>query len=317
MKFRTIVNIDNFPFGITYSSKMFFIGSCFTDNIGSKFKNYFFDAMINPFGVLYNPVSVGKSLKYLIENKEFTEKDLIFYRGLWHSFAHHSSFSGNNKEQMLENINNSLKIASVFLKDTDILFITFGTAWVYEYKKSREVVSNCHKLPASEFNRKLLIIRDIVDFYKKLLIELNAFGKQKKVIFTVSPVRHLKDGATGNQISKSTLILAINELVGNFKNVFYFPSYEIVMDELRDYRFYASDMVHISDVAVDYIWERLSDTFFDEKTMSDLTLAKKISAALQHRVMNTDSAEYQGFIDKTKRLIAEFQKRNPMVRINF
>jgi hypothetical protein len=310
MRFRTEVEIPDFGLKINYKSKIFFVGSCFSDNIGGKFKSLFFRTLVNPFGVLYNPFSVAKSLEFLINKKKFDDNDLIFYSGLWHSFSHHGSFSHINKDIVLKNINENIDIGSDFLQAGEFLFITFGTAWVYRYKKTNEIVSNCHKIPAKEFERNLLKISEIIDVFDSLLNVLSVFNKNLKIIFTVSPVRHLKDGAHGNQISKSTLLLAIDELQKKFKNVYYFPSYEILIDELRDYRFYNADMTHISSVAIDYVWEKIVRAFFDKKTEEELNIAKKIYSAMQHKILQSNKFAVEKFLENTQHLIEKLKQLN-------
>ncbi|GAI96735.1 unnamed protein product, partial [marine sediment metagenome] len=229
-----------------------FIGSCFTESIGGKLNDYKFPVDINPFGIIYNPSSVGKSLELLIGEKEFTIDDLFFYNGKWLSFFHHSSFSDKDPELCLSRINAKITESREFLKKAGFLFITFGTAWVFEWKESGETVSNCHKISALKFNHKLLAVEDILENYKTLIHKLLRFNPQLKIIFTVSPIRHWKDGAEGNQVSKAILLLSAHQLLKKFQSVSYFPAYEIIMDDLRDYRFYSDDMIHLNSVAIDY-----------------------------------------------------------------
>ncbi len=313
MKFFTEVKIPEFSDKIDFSHKLMFMGSCFTDNIGGKFTNYFFRTKINPFGVIYNPFSVFNSINILLDNVVFKEKDLFEYNEKWHSFAHHGSFSGKDKKFVLENINLEIKKSHSFLLETDFLFITLGTAWVYELKESGEVVSNCHKVPANQFDRRLLKFDEIVKKYKILIEKLRRLNPKIKLIFTVSPIRHLKDGAVGNQVSKSTLILAINELVNLYDFVSYFSSYEIVNDELRDYRFYASDLTHLTDFTVDYIWEKIETSLLSENILDDLKLAKKLSKSLNHRFLDNKSKESKIFKEKIKKQINELKNRNSSI----
>jgi hypothetical protein len=308
--FQTQVEIPRAPFTISYENRIMTLGSCFAENIGKKMQDVYFDMDINPFGVLYNPVSILNSIEILIANKQFTENDLFENRGLWQSFAYSSLFSDTTADGCLTKINDRLKLASAFLMQTDFLFITFGTAWVYEEQKSGSVVSNCHKLPASYFNRRRLTVDEIVADYSTLINRLSELMPHLKIVFSVSPIRHWKDGAHENNVSKSTLLLAIDELQKQFSQMAYFPAYEIQLDELRDYRFYASDMLHPSDVAVDYIWKRFSETYFSEATMSMKRQFEQLVADLSHRPLQPNSEEFKQFLKNTEnrkaKLISDF-----------
>ncbi len=299
-KFRTSVQIPEFRWKASYQKSSLFMGSCFTENVGKKMENLKFPADINPFGILYNPVSVANGLRLLIQPKTFAESDLIEHNGVWHSFLHHGRFSSTDANQTLQNINKRLVNSSEFLKKTDFLFITFGTAWVYRFNKTKKIVSNCHKIPAAFFTRERLTVDEIVALYQDLLAELWQLNPEIKIIFTVSPIRHWKDGAIENQRSKSILLLAIDSLVKKHENYCaYFPSYEIVMDELRDYRFYAADMIHLSEVAIDHIWERFANCLIDEESRKIVVEVRKIVNAMQHRPLNTTTPEFRKFIENT------------------
>lgn len=275
------------------------LGSCFVENIGKMLEQNKFNASLNPFGVIYNPISVGNSIQLLIDNKTFTEEDLNFANDLYFSYAHHGSFSSGSSEECLKKINTRMQSASLDLATADILFITFGTSWVYELIDSGKIVSNCHKQPAKSFNRYRLEVEEIVRFYKDLILSLSLFNPHLKIVFTVSPIRHWKDGAHGNQLSKSTLLLAVDQLVQLFDHVSYFPSYEIVMDELRDYRFYHEDMIHMNSTSVNYIWSRFNDVFMDRTTMDNMKKIRKMISAAGHRPFNPDSESHQKFIQNT------------------
>ena len=307
MKFRTEIEKQNFGFEINYEDSLLFMGSCFTENIGNKFLQWKFNTLVNPFWVLYNPTSIKNSLDIILWDKEFIESDLVFWNEQWHSFSHHGDFSGINKENVLNTINSQITNSKEFIKKSSILFLTFGTAWVYKYNKTWEVVSNCHKFPDSDFTRSLLSVDEIVESYKILIDTLKTINPDLKIIFTVSPIRHIKDTLVGNQISKSTLILAIAKLKELFSHVHYFPSYEICMDDLRDYRFYEKDMIHISEVAKQYIWETVEDTFFSQKTLDILNKIEKLQSALFHRPKNIKSESFKKFINKQLQFINELE----------
>ena len=297
MKFRTEVMVLRAEFRIAYPDKIMMLGSCFVENISEKLLSANFQADVNPFGIVYNPVSVANSLYDLINNRAFTEDDLFLHQGVYHSFAHHSRFSDTNKEAVLEQINTRGKQSSAFLREATVLIITFGTANTYRLLSSDKVVSNCHKLPAKLFREERLSVNQIVEEWNRLIESL----PNLKILFTVSPIRHWKDGAHENQLNKATLLLAINELIKANKNCSYFPSYEIMLDDLRDYRFYAEDMIHPSSQAVDYIWEKFSNTYFDTKTKELIKEWESIQKALNHRPFNPDSEEHKQFLKEVEK----------------
>lgn len=308
-EFRTIIEISKSKKELNYSDKIMFLGSCFAENIGNLFLSRKFNALVNPFGIIYNPQSVANSLIAILDDKEFSEEDLIFNNGKWCSLYHHGKFSDVDKQTCLNKLNISRSKARLFLKETNFLVVTFGTSWVYEYIERSRIVSNCHKLPAKDFNRFRLTVDDIVDTYKDLIVKLRYFNPNIKVIFTVSPIRHLKDTAHGNQLSKSVLLLAIDELIDNLPKIEYFPSYEIVMDELRDYRFYSDDMVHVSDVAVDYIWERFKDSHISSSSQLAMKEIFKFTKSLQHRPLSGDFIAYRDFLNKRLEKIELLEKK--------
>ena len=314
--FRTKVNIPRSEYKFGYQKNAMMLGSCFVENIGAKLKSYKYQVDVNPFGVIYNPVSVSNSLRLLMDERELCEDDLNFQNNLWFSFNHHSKFSNTDLSQCLFDINKGIKESSKNLKEADFLFITFGTSWVYELLSSGTIVSNCHKLPAKDFNRYRLNVDEIVSIYKDLLVELLVFNPKIKVIFTVSPIRHWKDGANGNQLSKATLLLAIDQLIELFDQVLYFPSYEIVMDELRDYRFYSEDMIHLSDVALKYIWQRFSDIYITEGSKQVQKQIEKFILAANHRPFNVKSDSHQTFIRSSLAKIDEFLILNPSINLD-
>ena len=312
--FRTEVLPAGYPWKISYHSDSFFIGSCFTQHIGAKMQELKFRTEVNPFGVVYNPLSVKNSLEILLQKRKLSENDLHFNNHRWFSFYHHSSFSHPEKSLCLSNINSKINSASRFLSEAGFLFITFGTARVFTRIETGEVVSNCHKLPSSAFNRRLLTVDEIVNEYSILLKHLSDKKPDLKVILTLSPIRHWKDGAEGNQISKATLILAVNQLVEMHKNVFYFPSYEIMMDDLRDYRFYADDKIHLSPMAINYIWEKFSRSIFDLETLKLIPRIQKINKALSHTPFDAGSKSYKNFARKTLDEINTLERENQFLK---
>ncbi len=282
MKFRTEIPTPKYPFNIDYQDKLMLMGSCFSDHIGNFFQEMRFDTLSNPFGTLFNPVSIANALKMCMNTELFDEQYIDFFNEKWISFAHHGKFSHPDKETFRQNISQCLNRAHDFLTSANYLFLTFGTAYCYRLIERNLIVANCHKIPANQFEKQLLTIEPIVGLYQELLEQLRQFNPQLKIIFTVSPVRHLADGFHENQISKSILHLSVNQLVDN-ANTFYFPSYEMVQDDLRDYRFYAADLCHPSDAAVTYIREKLTDAFFTPETQERMKEVVKENKAQGHR----------------------------------
>ena len=271
MKLQTPVADEPCKVGISYEDKIMMLGSCFTDNIGRQLVDYGFDVCVNPFGTLYNPVSILRSVERLISGTPFTAEDCVQIGAgdtRWCSFSHHTSFARASREEFLEHANMALKASHEHFLSCTKVIITLGTSWCFRHKESDAIVSNCLKHPASEFFRERLSAAEVTDALRRIVelcCESSAGVCPKQFIFTVSPIRHFKDGAHGNQISKSALLLGIDDLLAGLPadlsmNPFYFadyfPAYEIVMDELRDYRFYAEDMCHPTQQTVDYIRER-------------------------------------------------------------
>ena len=293
--FSTQIDIPHSAVEITYNDRILTLGSCFAENIGTKLQEFFFLTFINPFGVMYNPMSVAQGIRHLLSEKEFTAADLFQSGSLWNSLAHSSTFSAVTADEALQKINSRLQAARYFLHETNVMMITLGTAWVFELVENGKIVSNCHKLSASRFTRRRLSVDEIINEFTEVFGLLRNSYPGLKFIFTVSPIRHWKDGAHENTVSKSTLHLAVDALEKQFDFVHYFPAYEIMMDELRDYRFYASDMLHPSDVAVDYIWQRFGDTYFSSETLNLKKELERLRADLNHRPLHPETEEYRLF----------------------
>ena len=315
MQFRTEIFTKKFDTDISYTDKSFFIGSCFTDNISNKLKEVKFDVISNPFGVLYNPISVKQSLDFIIDNKKFNETYLEFYNEKWFSFFHHSKFSLANKKETLELINNNITKTHDFLKQTKFLFITFGTSWAYKLKSTNSYVANCHKLPSKIFEHTFLSKEQIVDEYNLLINRLLSINPNMKIIFTVSPIRHWKNGATNNQLSKSNLIIAINDIVNQFDCANYFPAYEIMIDDLRDYRFYADDMIHPNQQAIDYIWDKFKSSYIKKSTLQISNKIKKFIVAKNHIPFNSDSDAHKIFLKTNLDSIKKFLEKYPYINL--
>jgi hypothetical protein len=311
MDFRTEVNIPPSENRISHDSGILFMGSCFTENIGFLMQELRFRVDLNPFGINYNPSSLSRNLWALLNTKLYTKKELHEANGRWFSFDHHSQFPDADPGACLDQINERIKSSRDRLSGTGYLLITWGTAWVYVLKESANVVSNCHKLPSDKFSRHLLSVNQVVDTYTKLFAGLRTQVPQLKIILTVSPVRHWKDGPVLNSVSKSTLLLAAHRLTEMFSYCEYFPAYEIAMDDLRDYRYYADDLVHPNQQMIRYIWEKFSDTYFDENTKKLMGEIGKLNAARNHRPFDPSSKQYQQFCRKQLEKVRRLEKDIP------
>lgn len=301
IRFTTPVTYQQYRYKIGYKDNILMLGSCFADSIGSMLDYYRFNACINPFGVLYNPVSIANAVERIAALKRFDDKDVIKTGELYCSLSHHTSFARNTPAAFLENANRSLYEAAEFFNKATVVVITLGTAWCYRYLETNMVVANCNKLNPALFKRELLSVSRISENLKRITKVFH----DKQIIFTVSPIRHLKDGLHGNTISKASLHLALEEVV-NGNSITYFPSYEIMTDELRDYRFYAEDLVHPSAVAVKYIFEKFVENCFNPNIGATMRLAEKITLAELHRPFNSESVGYRQFLAKTEELKKQF-----------
>jgi len=297
--FRTIVEVPPSGKKITYSSALLFMGSCFSDTMGEKLESLKFQVRTNPFGVLFNPSSIADNLRILMENKPFTADRLHFYNRQWISFNHYTGYSHPDQKKCLDRINQSLVSSATQLKKAGFLFLTFGTAWVYRFNETGAIAANCHKLPSASFTRSLLEPDEIIRTYNHLLQEIRYFNPELTVVFTLSPVRHWKDGAVNNQKSKSILHYAIHKVAEQNPGAHYFPAYEIFMDELRDYRFYARDMLHPSESGAEYIWERFLETYMDPDTLPLMKEVQSLIKAAGHRPVNSADPSNRSFLQNS------------------
>lgn len=304
MQFTTPVTIKSKPI-LDYRKTFMLLGSCFSEHIGRKLQQLHFTGTVNPYGVLYNPLSIAKGLERLIEKHPFENSELFEHNGLWHSWMHHGSFSDSSEEKALENINNAYNQATKLWQRTDVLFITFGSSWVYEFE--HDVVANCHKVPAKQFTKRRLDIDEIVTTYDKLFQKIGQANPVMQIVLTVSPVRY---GIDENQTNKAVLLLAVEALCKGNEQVTYFPAYEIVNDELRDYRYYAEDMIHPSTTAVNYVWEKFGDTFFSNETKQLISEVEEVNRGLAHKPLHPDSDEYQKFKEKLEQKIEHLRSKN-------
>ena len=288
------------------------LGSCFTTHIGKRLEACKFRCDTNPYGVLYNPLSIATALKEIAGEKSYEKKDLYFAGGLWHSAMHHGDFSSSSADETLLRINSRLQRASAEMHELTGLLLTWGTAWVYEEKDTGRVVGNCHKLPERTFVRRMLSVDEIVCEYDALLNRLWEQSPSLNILFTVSPIRHIRDGLHANQLSKATLLLAVDTLQQRYpQRIAYFPAYELLIDELRDYRFYAADMVHPSEVAVEYIWQRLIEEVFSADTRKLMQECLEVEKMLEHKPFHPESEGYKRFLGQIVLKINQLNRKCP------
>ncbi|WP_218598169.1 GSCFA domain-containing protein [Polaribacter sp. NJDZ03] len=280
---------------IDYNSKVLLLGSCFSENIGDKLSYYKFQSLQNPFGILFHPKAIENLITNAINEKEYSEKDLTFQNERWHCFDAHSSLSAADKNELLNNLNSTVSSTKKQLEEATHIVITLGTSWVYRFIETDKIVANCHKIPQKKFLKELLSVDEISESLEAILVLLKSINKNIQILFTVSPVRHLKDGFIENTQSKAHLISAIHNIL-NGGYAFYFPSYEIMMDELRDYRFYAEDMIHPNKTAINYIWEKFVASWFSEDTLLTMKDVDVIQKGLSHRPFNENSIQHHQFL---------------------
>jgi len=327
MNLYTKVDIPATNFKIDYSSRLAFFGSCFADNISAQFAERKFKVMANPFGTVYNPISLASQVKAIAEGKVFKDKDVFKDErcdGLWHSWDAHSSLSASTREECIAKLNAATTQARDFLRKADAVFITLGTAFVYYLKDSGKPVSNCHRQDPNLFTRRMISVEEATDAIREIVASIRLLKPNASIVLTVSPLRHMSDGAHNNTLSKATLQLAINEIVKHGSGIAasarafieYFPSYEIVMDELRDYRFYESDMVHLSRTAEEYIFERMADTYCSEITRGHIAKVEKFLKGARHRIQDESSPATQDFLKKINAQAAQLETEIPGLNLS-
>lgn len=312
MQFRLEHTPKSFAPKIKHADRLFLAGSCFTEQIGAKLAAHKFNTIENPNGILFNPVSIANALVSYIEYKKYGEEDLFFQNEQWGSWDHHTRFSSLDKNECLQGINDSIEKAHDFLKQTDWLLLTIGSAFVYELA-SKKIVANCHKVPTDKFTKRLLGIEDVVTTLDTLVYRLKQFNPGIKIIFTISPVRHLRDGFVENNRSKATLINAVHHLVDKFENLFYFPAYELVIDDLRDYRFYAEDMVHPNYAATNYVWEKFTEACIEEEAKQLMKELFAVQAAYLHKPFQPRSQAHQKFLQSNLQKAQALQQAYPYI----
>lgn len=299
MKLQTPVRIPEGEPKIGYDSKVFLLGSCFSENIGDKFQYYKFQSLQNPFGILFHPFVIEQFLERLVSEKFYTKEDLVYHNKHWHCFEAHSKLSAGSCEEILTNLNMAVQETRHFLTEASHVILTYGTAWVYRFISTDQYVANCHKIPPQKFQKEIISADRIQQSIEKSICLLRKINSSIKLIFTVSPVRHAKDGLVENSRSKANLLSAIHlGIEKNLEQNSYFPSYELMMDELRDYRFYKDDLLHPSAMAIDYIWEKFSASWLEAQSFETMKQVAKIQRGLQHKAFYPESEAYQKFLKK-------------------
>jgi len=304
MNLYTKVDIPATNFKIDYSSRLAFFGSCFADNISAQFAERKFKVMANPFGTVYNPISLASQAKAIAEGKVFKDKDVFKDErcdGLWHCWSAHSSLSAHTREESIDKMNAATELARDFLQKADVVFVTLGTSFVYFLKGNGEPISNCHRQDPNLFTRRMISVEEATDAIRETVTSIRQLNTNTSIVLTVSPLRHMSDGAHNNTLSKATLQLAVDKIVKcgtKIAAATYFPSYEIVMDELRDYRFYADDMIHLSKTAEAYIFERMVSAYCDERTREDMAKVEKFLKMASHRIQDESAPASQEFLKK-------------------
>ena len=310
--FRTEIRLPKVTRQLSYRRNALMVGSCFTENIGNYLQKHYFPVLTNPCGILYNPASIAGCIQFMITDKRFSASDLFYANGVWNNFNFHSRYSHPDKDTALTAMNDSLSIAARQLRSASHLFLTFGTSWVYREKESNVIVGNCHKLPANRFIRERLTVEEMTSQWIEMFNHLYAINPELNIVLTVSPIRHLKDGSYENQVSKSGLFLMIDKLLSHFgfTGITYFPSYELVMDELRDYRFYATDMLHLSETATTFVQEKFNEVFLDNESKEINFKVGKIVKTIDHKPVQQDSSSYQdllsGLNDEVSKISASY-----------
>lgn len=312
-RWRVRVELPDFTEKLTYSQALLSMGSCFAEYMASRLRQFKFQATVNPFGILYNPISIARGLYLMRTGYRFREKDLFEFEGLWYSYEHHGRFARPGMQETLDKIQHALHTGKRALEEGRWLFLTLGSAFVWEHREQQRVVANCHKQPARHFSRRRLSVQEIVETLEHELALCREQNKDLEVIFTVSPVRYTRDGFVESQRSKAALILATDALSRKLPYVHYFPAYELVIDELRDYRFYDRDRVHPSEEAVDYVWEKLTESLMDAETRTIMAEIQQIEAAVRHRAFHPASPAHQRFLDNQLAKIEKLENSLPFL----
>ena len=317
MEFRTTVKTGENRSWLHHSDSVVLLGSCFSDNIGAKMHGAFIRATVNPMGTLYNPLSIARGVSMLIAGQPIAGKDLFMQGGVWNSYDFHSRHSLPDKQATINRMNHQIEAGHNALKQASLLTVTLGTALVYRLRSTGEVVANCHKVPGHEFTRQMVTVADAAHALDEMLKQIHEFNPELRVILTVSPIRHIADGLDTNSLSKALLRVAIQDVLSSHRDYCdYFPAFEIMMDDLRDYRFYSSDMVHPSDMAVEYIWQAFQATYLDDRSALAVARCERIHKRLQHRPMSANRETVERFHSDTANVVRNLIKEYPYLADN-
>lgn len=315
MQFRTSIPIPTSNYLIDYNSKIMSLGSCFAVNMAEKLDYFKFQNSCNPIGILFHPLAIQKLIDFVVSGKQFGENDIFFHNERWHCFDVHSDLSNSNKEELLESLNAIIKSTNERLNESTHIIITYGTSWVYREIGSDSIVANCHKVPQKQFKKELLSAKEIEESIENTVKLIQSVNLNCNIIFTVSPIRHIKDGFVENQWSKANIISALHKTFDfRLSTVSYFPSYEIMMDELRDYRFYAEDMLHPNQVAIDYIWKRFKETTISETAFGTMDEVLTVQKSLSHKPFNPKSESHLKFESKVREKITKLESEYPFMK---
>ncbi|GEQ86909.1 hypothetical protein ULMS_24170 [Patiriisocius marinistellae] len=316
MKLQTTIPLSAALNQIDYNSKVLFLGSCFAENIGEKLEYFKFQNLVNPFGIIFHPIAIEKLITRAINEVNFTENDIFYHNEQWHCFEVHSSLSNADKELFLSTLNAVIDDFKNYIFEASHLVLTLGTAWVYREIASDMVVANCHKIPQKKFLKELLSPYDVSDALQGIEALIKNVNPNCIIINTVSPVRHTKDGIVANSLSKARLISGVHDVIEPRKNTHYFPSFEIMMDELRDYRFYEEDLIHPNNTAISIIWEKFKTVWIASETEPLQKKIDTIQKGLLHRPFNEESEGHLKFKEDLKSKISEVKYILPQVDFN-
>lgn len=316
MQFHLNFPLTPLPAGIQYNQELLLMGSCFAEEIGEKLHEHRFNTLINPHGILYNPLSITKALTTYLDGKVYTPEDLFQHNDSWNSWDHHSRFSGLSPEAALHNINHMQAAAVKAIDTADWLILTLGSAHAYVLKENSRMVANCHKVPAGNFYKRLLTVDEVVTALDNVMHRLFFRNRKVNILFTVSPVRYIRDGVVENNLSKAILLQAVHHLVNKFNRLFYFPAYELVIDDLRDYRFYKEDLVHPNELAINYVWEQVVKNCISPASQPLLQSIAEINRAAHHKPFNPQSSQHQQFLRTYAAKVKDLIAAHPELRLD-
>lgn len=315
IKLRTDWKLEPGGSLIDHRSKILLIGSCFSEHISDKLKFSGFDVFENPHGILFHPLAIERAVSDCLQQTQYKQEDLVFNGEVWTSLNHHGRFNNPDPQVVLDSINASIREAHIFLSSASHLVLTLGTSWAYRHIEKESLVANCHKIPQKEFKKELLSYEEILASLERTVSRVRKVNPEVDIILTVSPVRHTKDGMVENTLSKARLHESVHQLTAEKDDVSYFPAYELMMDDLRDYRFYKSDLIHPNETAVEYIWERFIESWVDPSASQLMQEAQSIHRALKHKPLQASSGKHREFQEKIERQIRELEGKHPALKI--